>query len=239
MNRKWIFYAAATLLLAGGCKSTNTANQGSPTSQPNATAPAGTTDQSAQGQPAAQQEQSAPAPQPPPEPPKPFVVASGTSIPVILSTALSSYKNNPGDEFEGSVAAPILIDGEEAIPKGAAVRGTVVNAKKQGAIKGEAVLSVRLTSIRVRGKDYMIASSTYGATEKGKGKRSAIMTGGGAGVGALIGGLAGGGKGAAIGAAVGGGGGLAASAGTGGQNVNLPAETRITFKLAQSVTIDR
>ena len=240
MNRKWILSVTAALLFVTGCN--KSANQPtSTTNQPNTNAPAGSTDQAAQNTAAPQQpvQQPAPPPQPPPEPPKPFVVAAGTSIPIILSTAVSSYKNKPGDEFEGSVAAPILIDGEEAIPKGATVRGTVVNAKKQGAIKGEANLSVRLTDIHVRGKDYLIGSSTYAATEKGKGKRSAVMTGGGAGIGALIGGLAGGGKGAAIGAVVGGGGGLAASAGTGGQNVELPAETRITFKLTQSVTIDR
>lgn len=164
---------------------------------------------------------------------------AGTLIHVILSTTVSSYRNNPGDEFDGSVATPILIDGDEAIPKGAYVRGTVVTAKKQGAIKGEAILSVKLTGIRVRGKDYLIDSSTYGTTEKGKGKRSALVTGGGAVLGALIGGLAGGGKGAAIGAGVGGGGGLAASAATGGKNVELPAESRVTFKLMSPVTIDR
>ena len=91
----------------------------------------------------------------------------------------------------------------------------------------------------MRGKDYLVATHTWSDTEKGKGKRSAAVTGGGAAGGALIGGLAGGGKGAGIGALVGAVGGLAASAGTGGQNVNLPAETKINFKLSKSVTIDR
>jgi hypothetical protein len=74
---------------------------------------------------------------------------------------------------------------------------------------------------------------------KGKGKRTAAVTGGGAVVGALIGGLAGGGKGAAIGAGVGGGSGLAVSGATGGENVTLPVESRVTFKLTSPVTIDR
>ena len=223
MNKKWMKCGVAALLLLTGCgKSGNNANQTA--SSANAPAAGTAANQAASGQ--------APAP-------GPFVVPAGTALPVILSSTISSYKNSPGDEFEGSLAAPVMINGEEAIPKGAIVRGTVVNAKKQGAVKGEATLSVRLTSIRVRGKNYLISSSTYGATEKGKGKRSAVMTGGGAAVGALIGGLAGGGKGAAIGAAAGGGGGLAASAGTGGKNVEFPAESRITFKLEKEVTIDR
>lgn len=178
-----------------------------------------------------------PAP-PPPPPPQPIVVPAGKAIPVILSQALSSRTNSSGDEFEGSVASAVSVDGQEAIPKGSKVTGTVVNAKKQGSVKGEATLSIKLSRITVRGKSYLIGTSAYSQTVKGKGKRSAVMTGGGAAVGALIGGLAGVGKGAAIGAGVGGGGGLAASAGTGGENVNLAAESRVTFRLSDSVTLD-
>jgi len=176
---------------------------------------------------------------PAPEPMRPLVVPAGTVLPVILTTTLNSRTSSPGDEFTGSIAAPVLVEGEVAIPKDAIVTGTVVNAKAQGAIKGRAVMSLRLHQIKVHGKTYSISSSSFTETEKGKGKRSAIMTGGGAVAGALIGGLAGGGKGAAIGAGVGGGGGLAASAGTGGKNVTLPAESRINFKLTDSLTIDR
>jgi hypothetical protein len=173
-----------------------------------------------------------------PEPMRPLVVPAGTTLPVILNTTLNSRSNNPGDEFAGSLAAPVLVEGEVAIPKGAEVTGTVVNAKAQGAIKGRAVMSLRLNKLIVHGKSYAISSSSFTESEKGKGKRSAIMTGGGAVAGALIGGLAGGGKGAAIGAGVGGGGGLAASAGTGGRNVTIPAESRINFRLTDSLTIE-
>jgi hypothetical protein len=177
-------------------------------------------------------------PAPPPEPPKPIVIPAGTAIPVILSTTLNSRTNNAGDEFEGSLAAPLMIDGQEAIPKGASVRGTVVTTKAQGKFKGEAILTVKLTNITVRGKSYPIATRSYTEMEKGKGKRTAVVTGGGAALGALIGGLAGGGKGAAIGAGVGGGGGLAASGATGGKNVTLAAESRVTFRLAEALTLD-
>jgi len=178
-------------------------------------------------------------PAPPPEPPKPFVVTAGTALPVILATSISSYKNKTGEEFSGNLAAPIMVDGEEAVPKGAKVTGAIVDAKKQGKFKGEALLTIRVTSITVRGKDYLIATHTWSDTEKGKGKRTAGVTGGSAAGGALIGGLAGGGKGAGIGAAIGAVGGLAVSGGTGGQNVNLPAETKINFRLSKPVTIDR
>jgi hypothetical protein len=226
MNQKWLSYGGMALLLLAGCgKSNNTTNQ--PNQGDNSA------NQSAQQQAGSSGSSSAPAQ------PSPIVVPAGTSIPVVLTTSLSSYSNKSGDEFEGSVAAPVIVDGQEAIRKGAEVKGTVVDAKKQGAIKGQAILSITLTSIRVAGRTHSIETSTYEAAEKGKGKRSAEITGGGAALGALIGGLAGGGKGAAIGAGVGAGGGLAASAKTGGHNVELPSETRLTFKLTQSLTINR
>jgi hypothetical protein len=65
------------------------------------------------------------------------------------------------------------------------------------------------------------------------------MIGGGAGVGALIGGLAGGGKGAAIGALVGGGAGTAGAAYTGNKEIVLPAESALSFKLLQPVDVKK
>jgi hypothetical protein len=229
MNKKWLTVPLTALLLLVGCgKSNNNANQTATSSDNGSTA----TNQTAPQQPA-------PAPAPPPPPPKPFQVAAGTSLPVILSTTISSKVNKPGDTFEAALASPVMSKGEVAIPKGSVVRGSVVDVKKQGTFKGEADLAIRLTSITVRGKEYPISTASYGASQKGKGKRTAVVTGGGAALGALVGGLAGGGKGAAIGAGVGGGGGLAASGLTGAKNVELPAETRIVFTLADGITVDR
>jgi hypothetical protein len=240
MKRKWAMYGmTATLCVLVSCgKSANTANMPGGQAGGNQTGQAQAPSQ-AQGDAANPLNQQNTQPTPPPEPPKPFEVAAGTAIPVILSQTLNSKTDQPGNDFEGSLAAPVLVDGEEAIPKGAKVVGTIVDAKKQGKFKGEAVLAVRLTKITVRDKSYLIASSTYTETEKGKGKRTAAVTGGGAALGALIGGIAGGGKGAAIGAGVGAGGGLAVSGGTGGKNVTLAAESKITFKLTSPVTIER
>jgi hypothetical protein len=226
MKQKWASLAfLAALGLAAGCGKNNPASNT-------------TTDNGQPGGGQAATAQQA-APTPPPPPPKPFVVPAGTEIPVILSSTINSRTATPGDEFEATVATDILVDNEAAIPKGSHVTGTVVNAKKQGTFKGQADLAIKLTRLEVRGKGYMIASSTYAGTQKGKGKRTAVATGGGAAVGALIGGLAGGGKGAAIGAGLGAGGGLAVSGATGGKNVEFPAESRITFTLAESVTIER
>jgi hypothetical protein len=247
MKLMWTTIAAAALLLTAGCQKTpSNATQNAPSTATDqnqaAQNPAGQGQAAAPGQQPANSAPTAttaPTPAPAATPAPPFQVAAGTSLPVVLTDSLSSKTNNPGDEFDATLASPVMVNGEVAIPKGSSVHGTVVDAKKQGTFKGEASLVVRITSITVRGKVYPISSSTYSGAEKGKGKRTAVVTGGGAALGALIGGLAGGGKGAAIGAGVGGGGGLAASGATGGKNVEFPSETRITFRLSQPITVDR
>jgi hypothetical protein len=112
-----------------------------------------------------------------------------------------------------------------------------VDAKPLGRFKGAASLQVKLTSITVNGSEHPIETSSVVRTEKGKGKRTAAMIGGGAGLGALVGALAGGGKGAAIGAAAGAGAGTAGTAFTGNKDVVLPAESALTFKLEQPLEL--
>jgi len=241
MNRNWILCSAMAMLLVAGCgKSANDSTQTANT--PAANSAANQTPTTPTGVPAQEQANAAnPAnqPAPPPEPPKPFVIASGTPLTIVLTSTINSKSATAGQAFDATLASPVSVDGEEAIPKGSAVAGTVVSAKKQGAVKGEANLTIKLSYITVHGKQYPISTSSVSDAEKGKGKRSAVMTGGGAAVGALIGGLAGGGKGAAIGAGVGAGGGLAAGAATGGKNAEFPAETRLTFKLTHELTVER
>jgi hypothetical protein len=63
------------------------------------------------------------------------------------------------------------------------------------------------------------------------------LVGGGAGGGALIGGLAGGGKGALIGGLIGAAAGTGGAGLTGNRDITLPAETRLTFKLVEALEI--
>jgi hypothetical protein len=72
--------------------------------------------------------------------------------------------------------------------------------------------------------------------EQGKGKRAAVLAGGWAALGALIGGLAGGGKGTAFGALTGGAG-TAGAAFTGNKDITLPTESVLIFKLEQPLNI--
>jgi len=171
------------------------------------------------------------------EPAKGVVVPAGTIITVRLGQAVGSKISEIGQSFTATVTSPVEVAGKTVIPADARATGTVVDAKPLGRFKGGAVLQLKLTSININGKDEPVETSSVTRSEKGKGKRTAVITGGGAGVGALIGGLAGGGKGAAIGAIAGAGAGGAGSAFTGNKNILLPAESALSFKLEQPLQI--
>src|SRR5262249_56037470 len=113
----------------------------------------------------------------------------------------SCNHSQAGKGFRATVAEPVTVDGVTVIEQGAAAHGTVVDAKGMGHFKGGALLHVKLDSVTIKGKEHAVETSATGGSIKGKGKRSAIAIGGGAGLGAALGGIFGGGKGAAIGAA--------------------------------------
>jgi hypothetical protein len=169
--------------------------------------------------------------------PKPIVVDAGTDITVTADQAVSSKTNNAGDRFDASLAEPVVVGEKVVIPKGAKAVGTVTDAKSAGRFKGNAAITVTLSSVTVDGKEYQVATSDVTEASKGRGKRTAVGAGGGAVVGALIGGLAGGGKGAAIGAGAGAGAGTAGAALTGERDITIAAETRLRFKLKDPLEI--
>jgi hypothetical protein len=132
-----------------------------------------------------------------------------------------------------------MVGSVTAIPQGANISGTVTDAKPLGKFKGGASLQVRLDSVTLKGADVPVQAAAKSFSEKGKGKRTAVLTGGGAALGGIIGALAGGGKGAAIGAAAGAGAGAGGSAFTGNKEIVLPAESDISFELSQPLEIKR
>ena len=168
---------------------------------------------------------------------QPLVVPSGATVTVSLGAALGSKLSQSGQSFSGTVAKDVLVDNTVAIPQGANVTGTVVDAKALGRFAGGAVLQIRLDSINVNGSDLPVQASARSFAVKGKGKRTGIMAGGGAALGGIIGGIAGGGKGAAIGLLAGGGAGGAGAAFTGNKDIVLPAESAVSFQLTQSLEI--
>ena len=129
------------------------------------------------------------------------------------------------------------MDGKTVIPRDARVEGRVVDARQSGHLHGVARLELALDSVEVGGKSYRIETSDTTRVGRNHNKRNLVLIGGGSGLGAVIGALAGGGKGALIGGAAGAGAGTATAAFTGKKDIRIPAETRMTFRLAQPVTI--
>jgi hypothetical protein len=169
--------------------------------------------------------------------PQPVVIPAGTVLTVRMVDSLSSKSSQAGQTFSATLAQPVSIGGKTALPAGCKVTGTVVTAKAKGKIKGEGQLDLKLASISAGAQTYDIKTLVLSSTEKGKGKRTAATTGGGAAGGALIGGLAGGGKGAAIGGLAGAGVGLVGGALTGNKQIEIPAESALSFTLSAPLTV--
>lgn len=229
MNRRFATasLSALSLLLAlAGCQKSADQQQAAAT---DASSSSATTDSGASS--------SKPAVREAPPRPKPIVVPAETVISVVLDEPVGSKISQPGQTFTATVRDPIEVDGRVAVPKGSRATGLVKDAKPAGRFKGGAALELTLTSIEAHGKSYEVQTTSPTETSKGKGKRTAAMVGGGAGGGALIGGLAGGGKGALIGGLIGAAAGTGGAGLTGNRDITLPAETPLTFKLVEPLEI--
>ena len=150
-----------------------------------------------------------------------------------ITETLKASTSNVGDGFTGVLAEPVLSKGGSTVfSRGTRVAGTVVASKGRGRFKGAGALGIQLSSIG----GVRVSTSEYEKEEKGRGKRTGALIGGGTGLGAVIGGLAGGGKGALIGGLAGAGAGTAGAAYTGNHDVTIPSESLLTFTLSRSVS---
>lgn len=164
-------------------------------------------------------------------------IPSGVTLQLRLDQGVDSRHSQIGSPFSGTVIRDVVANGFIAIPRGATVQGTVVDANRGGAIKGHASLALQLNQVTLGGRVYPVTSNVWeqdGLDKTGRTVGSAIGLGA---VGAIIGGVAGGGAGAAIGAGAGGAAGIGASAASGNPQVFLPPEAVIAFQLTQPVTV--
>jgi hypothetical protein len=166
-------------------------------------------------------------------------VPDDTGLRVSLDRSISSNQSRAGDRFDAIVVDPVVINGKTVIPEGARVEGLVIDAHPSGRLKGRAELRLGLESVEVNGRKYEVRTTAFNDVRRKHRKRNWALIGGGAGGGAIIGAVAGGGEGALIGGPIGVGAGTAVALFTGKKDIRLPAETRITFRLAEPLTIDK
>jgi hypothetical protein len=165
-------------------------------------------------------------------------VAAGTNLTIRINQHISVKTSHAGDHFDGEVVDPVAgDDGRVVIPKGTPVSGVVVASHRRGHFKGSSILELRLTYLTLNGTRYALDTRDLTQTKKGKGKRSAAIIGGGAGVGMLIGGVATGGVGLIVGGLAGAGGGTLVSGLTGNRDIEIPAESIVRFKLADNLVV--
>ncbi|MGH9775878.1 MAG: BON domain-containing protein [Candidatus Acidiferrales bacterium] len=174
-----------------------------------------------------------------PQPPQPITVEvpAGSTVSIRMIDGVDSSLNHTGEVFRASLDAPLVVDDQVVVPKGADVFVRLAQASSAGHMSGRSELRLELVKLAYQGKSYPLVSSTSEVRGSSRGKNTAAKVGGGAVLGAIIGGIAGGGKGAAIGATVGGGGGAVYQGVTHGQQVRIASESKLDFQLEQPVSI--
>lgn len=164
-------------------------------------------------------------------------VPAGTLVPLTLDVALGSDANHVEDPVAATVRSPITVDGFDAIPARATLRGQVTRATPAGDVKGRAALAFRFDQLTIDHQDYDISTKPLGYQAAATKKEDAAKIGAGAGIGSAVGAIAGGKKGALIGAAVGGGAGTAVVLTTSGKEVHLAPGAELRAELAAPVII--
>ena len=165
-------------------------------------------------------------------------IPAGTTLTIRIDQHISVKTSHAGNTFTGELVDPVLAgDNRVLVPKGAVVDGVVDVSHRRGHFKGRSMLELRLTSLTLNGTEYPLTTRDVARSKKGKGKRSAGLIAGGAGLGMLVGGVASGGTGLLVGGLVGGGGGTAVAGLTGNRDIEIPAESIVRFKLADDLVV--
>ena len=168
---------------------------------------------------------------------KKVTVPAGTRILIRTVDSIDSSKQKTGYRFTATLETNLQVDNTVIAPRGSTVYGRLAEASSAGRMSGSSELTLELTDILINGTAYPLLTSTYEVKGKGEGGNTAKKVVGGAGLGALIGGIAGGGKGAGIGALAGAGAGTAVAASKKGQQLQIPSETLLEFRLEQPTSL--
>ncbi|MEX2264659.1 MAG: hypothetical protein WD696_22080 [Bryobacteraceae bacterium] len=172
--------------------------------------------------------------------PAPGVLPAGTRVEIRTNEEINT--TTPGSGPYSATVATAIVDqatGRTLIPAGSPAQLVVLRVTEAGTVgSGELVLG--LGSITAGGRTYAVTTpgvEVEGEQGLGINKRTGLFVGGGALLGTLVGAVAGGGTGAAIGAGVGALGGAVAQVLTRGSEIQVPAETLLTFELDRPLTL--
>ena len=165
-------------------------------------------------------------------------LVAGTVIRASLERTLSTENNSAGDTFTMRVVDPVRINDRTVVPIGSTVKGIVADSVRSGRVKGLAHMTVRFTELVLpNGQSYPIQVASISRTAPSSKKKDAMIIGGGAGLGSIIGAIAGGGKGAAIGAVAGGGAGTGVVLATRGKETGFASGTTLNLRLSEPLRI--
>jgi hypothetical protein len=161
-------------------------------------------------------------------------IPAGTDIVVRTIDAIDTKNSNSYTEYHASLDDAIVLNGATIVPKGAPAVLRATEIKQPGKIKGKASVTLHVVALNVNGQRVNLETGGFTSSGNSKAKTTAESAGAGAVVGAEVGAITGGAVGAGVGAAVG------ATAGTTtsmllARNIKIPPETRLTFKLLESV----
>jgi hypothetical protein len=166
-----------------------------------------------------------------------ITIPAGQSLLIRMIDGVDSSKNQVGDVFHASLETDLYINNTLVARKGTDIYGRLANAQEAGHLSGSAELQLELMRIVIDGHDYPLVSSDYTLKGQSRSADTAKKVGGGAILGAILGGIVGGGRGAAIGAGAGSATGAGVQVFTRGQQVRVPSETLLEFRLQQPAVV--
>ena len=120
-------------------------------------------------------------------------VPAGTRILIRTIDPIDSSTQKTGYRFTATLETNLQVEDTVVAPRGTTVYGRLAQASSAGRMSGSSQLTLELTDIVINGTATPLLTSTYEVKGKGEGKKTARKVIGGAGLGALIGGIAGGG----------------------------------------------
>jgi hypothetical protein len=169
----------------------------------------------------------------------PGLLPAGTTLEVRTNEAIEADTTTVGRTYSGQLTQPIMTaDGRTVAPAGSPVRLAVIGVQEGGTVTTDRI-QLGIQSITIGGRSYPVQTEVVETEQRGLGatRRTAEMVGGGAALGTLVGAIAGGGTGALIGGITGAAAGAAIQVLTQGDEVRVPAEAVMTFRLDQPIRI--